>query len=338
MPVSTPYRFVRAGFTLIELLVVIAIIAVLIALLLPAVQAARAAAQRISCVNHLKQLGLALVNFESAYSYFPASGVGPFNDGTAFNHGWMTFILPFTEQSNAFNQYNMTANWYDGANQTVVSTAINVYQCPSAIGDHRSSGVIDDLFYLGGNPISASTSDYANTAFVDNSLYAANGLPPPGVSYPQGMITQPNQYPPPAGGTPGYRLAVITDGLSNTIAVTECANRPTLFVKRGASSVPVAGGYPGTTDSTGLIIFGGPWASDLKNLGPTGSTADGLGKPGSCMISCTNDWEIYSMHPGGSNTGFGDGSVKFLKTTISPGVFAALITRAGGEIVSSDSY
>jgi prepilin-type processing-associated H-X9-DG protein len=199
--------------------------------------------------------------------------------------------------------------------------------------------VIDDLFYLGGGPISASTSDYANTGSVDNSLYAANGLSlPGGISYPQGMITQPSQYPPPAGGTPGYPLAVITDGLSNTIAVTECANRPTLWVKKGASSVAVSGGYLGTTDSTGLIIFGSPWASDLKNLGPMGSAADGLTRPGSCMINCTNEWEIFSMHAGGSNACFGDGSVKFLKATISPGVFAALITRAGGEMVSSDSY
>ena len=333
------YRTIRAGFTLIELLVVIAIIAVLIALLLPAVQAARAAAQRISCVNHLKQIGLALLNFESSFNYFPAAGVGPFNDGTTYNHGWMTFVLPFTEQSNIYNHYNMTANWYDAANQTVVNTAISVYQCPSAIGDHLSSGMIDDLFYLGGSPISAATSDYANTGNVANSLYSSNGLSlPGGVSYPQGMITVPSQYPPPPGGTPGYRLAVITDGLSNTIAVTECANRPTLWVKKGPSSVPVSGGFPGTTDITGLIIFGGPWASDLKNLGPTGSTADGLSKPGSCMMNCTNDWEIYSMHPGGSNTCFGDGSVKFLKATISPGVFAAIITRAGGEILSSDSY
>jgi prepilin-type N-terminal cleavage/methylation domain-containing protein/prepilin-type processing-associated H-X9-DG protein len=285
---STRHRIVRTGFTLIELLVVIAIIAVLIALLLPAVQAARSAAQRVSCVNHLKQIGLALLNFEGSYSYLPAAGVGPFNDGTPYNHGWMTFILPFTEQSNIYNQYNMTANWYDAANQTVVNTAINVYQCPSAIGDHVSSGLIDDLFYLGGSPISASTSDYANTGNVDNSLYSSNGLSlPGGLSYPQGMITVPSQYPPPPGGTPGYRLAVITD---------------------------------------------------LKNLGPTGSTADGFSKPGSCMINCTNDWEVYSMHPGGSNTCFGDGSVKFLKATISPGVFAAIITRAGGEIVSSDSY
>ena len=125
----------------------------------------------------------------------------------------MTFILPFIEQGNLYNKYNMSANWYDAVNQTAVNTSINVYQCPAAVGNHISSGMIDDLPYLtsinlyGGGPISASTSDYANTGCVDNGLYSVNGLPlPGGVSYPQGMITQPS-YPPPAGGTPGYPIS-----------------------------------------------------------------------------------------------------------------------------------
>jgi prepilin-type N-terminal cleavage/methylation domain-containing protein/prepilin-type processing-associated H-X9-DG protein len=326
-----------SAFTLIELLVVIAIIAVLIALLLPAVQAARAAARRAQCVSNLKQIGLAVMNFENSFGYIPAAGVGPFNDGTAYNHGWMTFILPYVEQSTVFNSYNMNANWYDLANQTAVNTKLNVYQCPAAVGNHFTSGLIDDLFYLGGTPISASTSDYANTGEVDNSLYLANGLAVPGAGYPQGMITTPS-YPPPANGTPGYPLQVITDGLSNTIAVTECANRPTLYVTRGLGAQAVSGSYAGTIDNTGLIIFGGPWAGDLKMLGPLGATADGYSKPGSCMINCTNEWEVYSMHAGGANAVFGDGSVRFLKQTINPAIFAATITRACGEIVSSDSF
>ena len=193
------------------------------------------------------------------------------------------------------------------------------------------------MFYLGGTPISASTSDYANTGDVDNSLYLANGMAVPGSGYPQGMITQSTQYPPP-GPAPGYPLSMITDGLSNTIAVTECSNRPTLYVKNGLGNHAVTGGYAGTTDNTGLVIFGGPWASDLKMLGPQGATADGYSKPGPCMINCTNDWEVYSMHAGGANALMGDGSVRFLKQSINPYVFAAIITRSLGEIVSSDSY
>jgi len=334
------YRAKRyaSAFTLIELLVVIAIIAALIALLLPAVQNARAAARRAQCLNNLKQIGLALNNFETANGYLPAAGVGPFNDGSAFNHGWMTFILPYVEQGPLYNLYNLNANWYDPPNSTVVVTGINAYQCPAAVGSHITKGVIDDLFYLGGNPISASTSDYSNTGDVDNSFYTANGMAVPAGGYPQGMITQPTQFPPPDGGTPGYRLAVITDGLSNTVAVTECANRPTLYVKKGLGTRAVTGSYAGTTDNSGLVIFGGPWASDLKMLGPQGATADGYSKPGPCVINCTNNWEVYSTHAGGANAVMGDGSARFLKETINPAVFAAVITRAGGEIISTDGF
>lgn len=323
----------RNGFTLIELLVVIAIIATLIALLVPAVQKVREAAARMQCANNLKQIGLGLFNYESAYKHFPSSCTGPWYTGTGPYFGsWITTILPYIEQQSLYNQYNQNANWYDASNWPVIATPLNLYVCPSAVGTHTSSGMIDNISFLGGAPIPlAATTDYVPLTGVDNSFYSANGLSlPGGQSYPQGVLSYPN-----------VTIAAVTDGLSNCMMVSECANRPTLWVMGRQSSTGVSsvdGGSPydyGFTDSTGLNVFGSPWASDygmtllLAGYNPTTNS-----KPGSCVINCTNLWEVYSQHPGGANTLIGDGSVRFIEASISPATFAALITRSGGEVVS----
>jgi prepilin-type N-terminal cleavage/methylation domain-containing protein/prepilin-type processing-associated H-X9-DG protein len=333
---SIGFTRVRRGFTLIELLVVIAIIGVLIALLLPAVQAARAAAARISCVNHLKQIGLALQNFENSQGYLPASAIGTYNDASPYAQGWMTFILPQIEAGTLYNAFNQNANWYDQVNQTVANTQIATYICPSSVGSHTVSGMIDDLSLnspAGALPISAATTDYTCIWGIDPSLYSANGMTSP--SDARGLITT-AIYPPPPTPVLGFPLAQITDGLSNTVAVAECANRPQLWLKAGMAPNSVTGGMAGTM--SGVVVSGGPWASDWRSVAPQGATQDGSSKPGPCMINCTNDWEVYSLHAGGSNAVFGDGSVKFLSANIAPGIFAAIMTRACGEVVSADSY
>lgn len=152
MPAHLQSRGRRTGFTLIELLVVIAIIAVLIALLLPAVQQARESARRTACRNNLRQLGLALHNYESTHSIFPlgvlgtTGSVAPGNPLTT----WQTFVLPFVEQAPLYNQYNFNVRFDDPANAAVVSQILSVYRCAS----QPQSGLVSNLYgpsHYGGN-------------------------------------------------------------------------------------------------------------------------------------------------------------------------------------------
>src|SRR5260370_5046097 len=135
----------RRGFTLIELLVVIAIIAVLIALLVPAVQKVREAANRMSCTNNLKNLGLALHNYYSAHGKFPPGAVGPL--GPSFpqylqlkNHTLGTFLLPYVEQGALSQQYRWDVSWFDPPNQPVVNMQLPIWQCPSAPANRIMDG------------------------------------------------------------------------------------------------------------------------------------------------------------------------------------------------------
>jgi len=302
----------RHGFTLVELLVVIAIIAILMGIVMPAVQQARETARRIKCANNLKQLGLALHQFQDLYGRFPPGRAsGPLPEAWVYqpkvNHGWAPYILPFVEQQNLYDTYNWDLWSADHLNQPLMAQQLRMFQCPSAQQDRYYTSW---PFSPSGDK--AACGDYAPTWSV-NPVLARLGLSDMaedarGVLVPEQMT----------------RLAQITDGTSNTMLLTEDAGRPKQW----------RAGRPGPDQ----IVPGGAWAGPNNGIVLQGSSPDGTVVPGPCPMNCTNEGQVYSFHPNGANAAFADGSVHFLHAGISIRVLSALITRAGQEVVSTTDY
>jgi prepilin-type N-terminal cleavage/methylation domain-containing protein/prepilin-type processing-associated H-X9-DG protein len=319
------------GFTLIELLVVIATIAVLIGLLLPAVQVAREAARRVQCVNNLKQIGLALQNYHEALGALPMgyAAQGAFRDGatdTTPGWGWATMILAQLEQGPLFNAVNFAWPVEAAPNGTVIPFVISTYVCPSDL----TNGPFPVTDALGQALAIAGPASYAACVGGDETD-TATGLNNDGLG--AGVFYRNSRI----------RMADITDGTSQTIAVVEraWANASGVWAGAVANGV-IRRGPANRCPTTGALFY--PAATLVQahcHLINTISDPDGG------LDDCS------SLHPGGANFLFADGSVHFLKsilddvgprpdgsTVYSPSglVFQALATRAGGEVISADSY
>ncbi len=318
----------RAGFTLIELLVVIAIIAVLIALLLPAVQAAREAARRAQCINNLKQLGLAIHNYEGSNGcippgYLSSPGVGFRDPGTGDwgpGWGWLTALLPAVEQANLYNALNINTTCWDPTNTTLVRFSPSVYLCPSANNPGLTVGVTDINLALWQGAVFGRANYIHNVGM--NDVWSA----PATVNYDDTIA---------GANGPMYRnshvaFATVTDGLSNTIA----AGERTPFL---SDSV-----WPGVVPGASHYAYGSFFSDDwdgagsyvASNSGPSIYEAPPMIHAPNSPVGDTD--EMYSLHPGGANILLCDGSVRFVKATIQPWIWAALSSRCGGEIVPSD--
>lgn len=310
------------GFTLIELLVVIAIIAVLIALLLPAVQAAREASRRVSCVNNLKQIGLALHNYHETNNVFPpgycsywradTGDAGTAEDDIGPGWAWGSMILPQLEQSSLYNGINFSLTMTYPQNQTAQLYRINAYLCPS---DYTKPSV----------PVrdeSNSTTMYTVGSANYIGMYGLGEIgAAPGAG--NGMFFRNSRI----------SFAQIVDGSSQTLAIGERSHNLSYVTWTGRA----VGGYLFKTST----IEGGTdtFAADPEEaftmiLGPVG-TEDGQRTPNDSMAHVEDYW---SRHPGGVNFLFADGSVRMIKNSISAMIYRALATRSGGEVVSADSY
>jgi prepilin-type N-terminal cleavage/methylation domain-containing protein len=319
----------KKGFTLVELLVVIAIIGVLVGLLLPAVQSAREAARRMSCSNNMKQLGLALLNYESAFKVLPPSRIALSNP--TFQQSWTMMILPHLEQGNNYNLYDKNLNWFHQNNLPVTTQQIATFKCPSTPEPREipPTSLYSTYFGFNNQPVFGHL-DYGSINAVRNAAFVSNGLASINAREVLGALGR---------GPNGVRLSAITDGTSNTACLAEDAGRPTMFISGKRSLNP----RNGVAFNTHFVVDGWGWADINGGFSIDGSNQAGIQNStnssgatvinGNCNINCTNDSEMYSFHTAGCMSLRCDGSVYFMSTNISGPVFIALCTRDFGDIL-----
>ena len=292
----------QRGFTLVELLVVIAIIAILVVMLLPAVQAAREAARRIQCANNLRQIGLALHNYENAYSIFPPGNTHFYVTGRAHpwtaGWAWSAVILPYAEEGPSHDTFDFDKGYSQPENRDVIKVIFNIYVCPSS-----PETIFVDC--CGGHPglEDASSTNYGGIGTHRNNVdyagsFGATQFSDPDDSIETGILHH---------GSSAYRVRDIKDGLSKTLMVGELVYN---------------------LNDPWRDLYGPGYVSHIWASGNVLTTGHGINDEYTYKKS-----SIRSEHPGGAQFTFGDGHVRFIKDDIPQLALAAMTTREGGDEV-----
>jgi prepilin-type N-terminal cleavage/methylation domain-containing protein/prepilin-type processing-associated H-X9-DG protein len=360
----------RKGFTLIELLVVIAIIAILIGLLIPAVQKVREAAARVTCANNCKQIGLGLLNYENSNSRLPPASQVPFatvnNDSNndysgPFGPNWAVLLLPFIEQGNLYNQANPSSypgvavtpigsfkkntnpaypNGYNQSWRVIGSQTVKTYLCPSdpnnaAPFTNPNSNPPAGGWARGNYGVTAGYEDYDHQNSGATYTTSAAGIP-----QQNHMISSPVM-----SANFGSKITDITDGTSNTILVAELRAGLSSIDPRGVwamgfSGSSIVNGGRASYNPTPNNLIGGTSADggdELQNGAAyctPATAAQGMGctTGGTIMTSA----QSRSLHTGGVNCCFADGSVHFVRNSVSQLTWVQLMSKADGQVTGTD--
>ena len=306
----------RGGFTLVELLVVIAIIGTLVGLLLPAVQSAREAARRSACTNNMKQLGLGVLNFESARKRLPtaSTGVGSSAGATTGSYSWIAVILPFLEETNLYTTISSNSNRLLSAtsvNTTAAQTSLPQLVCPSFAGDKKNA--------TGNSITSSGVTNYkaiSGAGFTGtNAPYTSSNL--------GGVITVEKYGSETTAPYTGITLAQITDGTSKTFMIGE--------TREGTKSAWIDGPLCWLSAANGAATAatsGATTSAGLAIVDNTRTAGTFTGYSGTAYGTSSNHQAGITLHA------YADGHVGQVTPEISETLMLNLHTRAGSEPTS----